>query len=153
MCLSSSVLIPRTNDRPAIPMDWMSGAGADNVFDSVQVNIPAESGEMGILAGHVPSIEQLKPGLIEVIEESSGSKQFFRTFLLTPVDWSCVVFEVTGIFVYPWHSTNFGNQQQLQHSNHEALHELTKTSHSVWRLRDSTARLPSQHQRRRGLPS
>ncbi|KIX99083.1 ATP synthase subunit delta, mitochondrial [Fonsecaea multimorphosa CBS 102226] len=45
--------------------------------DVVQVNIPAESGEMGILAQHVPSIEQLKPGLIEIIEESGGSKQFF----------------------------------------------------------------------------
>ncbi|KAL7626717.1 delta subunit of the central stalk of mitochondrial F1F0 ATP synthase, atp16 [Parahypoxylon ruwenzoriense] len=44
--------------------------------DVVQVNIPAESGEMGVLANHVPAIEQLKPGLIEVIEES-GSKQFF----------------------------------------------------------------------------
>lgn len=47
---------------------------------SVQVNIPAESGEMGILAQHVPSIEQLKPGLVEIIEESGGNKQFFRTF-------------------------------------------------------------------------
>ncbi|KAI4125681.1 MAG: hypothetical protein LQ347_005277 [Umbilicaria vellea] len=45
--------------------------------DVVQVNIPAESGDMGVLANHVPSIEQLKPGLIEVIEESGGSKQFF----------------------------------------------------------------------------
>ncbi|KFY19408.1 hypothetical protein V493_07972 [Pseudogymnoascus sp. VKM F-4281 (FW-2241)] len=45
--------------------------------DVVQVNIAAESGEMGLLANHVPSIEQLKPGLIEVIEESAGSKQFF----------------------------------------------------------------------------
>ncbi|KAI9888934.1 MAG: delta subunit of the central stalk of mitochondrial F1F0 ATP synthase, atp16 [Vezdaea aestivalis] len=45
--------------------------------DVVQVNIPAESGEMGVLANHVPSIEQLKPGLIEIIEESGGSKQFF----------------------------------------------------------------------------
>lgn len=52
---------------------------AENVHLSVQVNIPAESGEMGVLANHVPSIEQLKPGLIEVIEESGGSKQFFRT--------------------------------------------------------------------------
>ena len=43
----------------------------------MQVNIPAESGEMGVLANHVPSIEQLKPGLVEVIEESGGSKQFF----------------------------------------------------------------------------
>jgi F-type H+-transporting ATPase subunit delta len=33
---------------------------------------------MGVLANHVPSIEQLKPGLIEIIEESGGSKQFFR---------------------------------------------------------------------------
>ncbi len=47
---------------------------------SVQVNIPAESGEMGILAQHVASIEQLKPGLVEIIEESGGNKQFFRTF-------------------------------------------------------------------------
>ena len=47
--------------------------------DVVQVNIPAESGEMGVLANHVPSIEQLKPGLVEVIEEAGGSKQFFRT--------------------------------------------------------------------------
>ncbi|KAK5162973.1 delta subunit of the central stalk of mitochondrial F1F0 ATP synthase, atp16 [Saxophila tyrrhenica] len=32
---------------------------------------------MGILAQHVPSIEQLKPGLVEIIEEAGGSKQFF----------------------------------------------------------------------------
>ena len=37
---------------------------------------------MGILAQHVPSIEQLKPGLVEIIEESGGSKQFFRTLWL-----------------------------------------------------------------------
>ena len=54
-------------------------AAADDHNYSVQVNIPAESGEMGILAQHVPSIEQLKPGLVEIIEESGGSKQFFRT--------------------------------------------------------------------------
>ncbi|EFX00562.1 ATP synthase delta mitochondrial [Grosmannia clavigera kw1407] len=44
--------------------------------DVVQVNIPAESGDMGVLANHVPSIEQLKPGVLEIIEES-GSKQYF----------------------------------------------------------------------------
>ena len=43
----------------------------------VQVNIPAETGEMGVLANHVPSIEQLRPGLVEIIEEAGGSKQFF----------------------------------------------------------------------------
>ena len=46
--------------------------------DVVQVNLAAESGEMGVLAQHVPSIEQLKPGIVEVIEESGSTKQFFR---------------------------------------------------------------------------
>ena len=59
---------------------------------------------MGILANHVPSIEQLKPGLIEVIEESGGSKQFFRMSLLNlwvfhgcgkPINAFCT--EATGI--------------------------------------------------------
>ncbi|OAR01736.1 hypothetical protein LLEC1_04216 [Akanthomyces lecanii] len=43
----------------------------------VQVNIPAESGDMGVLANHVPSIEQLKPGVVEVIEENGSTKSFF----------------------------------------------------------------------------
>lgn len=50
----------------------------------VQVNIPAESGEMGVLANHVPAIEQLKPGLVEVVEEGGSTKKFFRTFLSSP---------------------------------------------------------------------
>ncbi|KAK0250412.1 delta subunit of the central stalk of mitochondrial F1F0 ATP synthase, atp16 [Friedmanniomyces endolithicus] len=57
-------------------LDKVEGMGTDD-SDSVQVNIAAESGEMGILAQHVPSIEQLKPGLVEVIEETGGNKQFF----------------------------------------------------------------------------
>ncbi|THC91685.1 hypothetical protein EYZ11_008856 [Aspergillus tanneri] len=46
-------------------------------ISSVQVNIPAESGDMGVLANHVPSIEQLRPGLVEVVEEGGASKKFF----------------------------------------------------------------------------
>ncbi|CAG8503675.1 9395_t:CDS:10 [Cetraspora pellucida] len=42
-----------------------------------QVNIAATSGDMGILASHVPSIEQLKPGVIEVIENANTTKKFF----------------------------------------------------------------------------
>lgn len=58
-------------------------------FNSVQVNIPAESGIMGVLANHVPSIEQLKPGLVEIIEENGGSKRFFRTFCyVSPITYS-----------------------------------------------------------------
>jgi F-type H+-transporting ATPase subunit delta len=51
---------------------------------STQVNIPAASGEMGVLANHVPSIEQLKPGLVEIVEEGGATKQYFRTSDLTP---------------------------------------------------------------------
>ncbi|TFK26503.1 ATP-synthase delta-subunit [Coprinopsis marcescibilis] len=44
--------------------------------DVVQVNIPAASGDMGILANHVPSIESLRPGVVEIIE-STGTQKFF----------------------------------------------------------------------------
>ncbi|CAE6420621.1 unnamed protein product [Rhizoctonia solani] len=43
----------------------------------VQVNIAAESGDMGILANHVPTVEPLRPGVVEVIETGSGSKKWF----------------------------------------------------------------------------
>lgn len=32
---------------------------------------------MGILSNHVPSIEALRPGVVEVIEAAGGSKKFF----------------------------------------------------------------------------
>ncbi len=48
---------------------------------SVQVNLTGETGDMGVLANHEPFIEQLKPGLLEVMEESAGNKKFFRSFL------------------------------------------------------------------------
>ncbi|KAK7472601.1 delta subunit of the central stalk of mitochondrial F1F0 ATP synthase, atp16 [Stygiomarasmius scandens] len=44
--------------------------------DVVQVNICAATGDMGILANHVPSIEPLRPGVVEVVE-TSGSKKWF----------------------------------------------------------------------------
>ncbi|KAF4981339.1 hypothetical protein FZEAL_2824 [Fusarium zealandicum] len=62
--------VPDKARRPPAPAIYKSQ-------DVVQVNMPAESGEMGVLANHVPSIEQLKPGLVEVIEESAGAKQYF----------------------------------------------------------------------------
>ncbi|KAG5647044.1 hypothetical protein DXG03_001414 [Asterophora parasitica] len=47
--------------------------------DVVQVNIAAEGGDMGILANHVPSIEALRPGVLEVIETAGGSKKWFTS--------------------------------------------------------------------------
>ena len=49
--------------------------------NSVQVNIPAESGEMGILANHAPTIEPLRPGVVEVIESGNTSKKWFGEFV------------------------------------------------------------------------
>ncbi|RMD39916.1 hypothetical protein DV735_g5217, partial [Chaetothyriales sp. CBS 134920] len=68
--------------------------------DVVQVNVPAESGEMGILAQHVPSIEQLKPGLIEVIEEAGGSKQFFLSGGFAVVQPDSVL-SINAVEAYP----------------------------------------------------
>ncbi|PFH53756.1 hypothetical protein AMATHDRAFT_54252 [Amanita thiersii Skay4041] len=45
--------------------------------DVTQVNLCAESGDMGILANHVPSIEPVRPGLVEVIESNGATKKFF----------------------------------------------------------------------------
>ncbi|KAI8331536.1 F1 complex, delta/epsilon subunit of ATPase [Chlamydoabsidia padenii] len=47
------------------------------VQDVQQVNLAATSGDMGILANHVPTIEQLNPGIIEVIESGDVTKKFF----------------------------------------------------------------------------
>lgn len=43
----------------------------------VQVNIAAASGDMGILANHVPSIEPLRAGIVEVVEPGNATKKWF----------------------------------------------------------------------------
>ncbi|KAL4402861.1 delta subunit of the central stalk of mitochondrial F1F0 ATP synthase, Atp16 [Malassezia pachydermatis] len=50
------------------------------IYDGVevtQVNVPAVSGDLGILSAHVPTVEQIRPGVLEVIESSGTSKKFF----------------------------------------------------------------------------
>lgn len=47
-----------------------------------QVNVSSTDGDLGILAGHVPLILQLRPGLVEVFSDgpasaSQTSKKFF----------------------------------------------------------------------------
>ncbi|KAK7735291.1 delta subunit of the central stalk of mitochondrial F1F0 ATP synthase, atp16 [Cytospora paraplurivora] len=70
----------RTKERNEKPRRLITASTSQSLYksqDVVQVNLPAESGDMGILANHVPSIEQLKPGLVEIIEESGSNKQYF----------------------------------------------------------------------------
>ncbi|CAG8439258.1 7436_t:CDS:2 [Ambispora leptoticha] len=45
--------------------------------DVQQVNLSSTSGDMGILANHVPSIEQLRPGVIEIIENPNTTQKYF----------------------------------------------------------------------------
>ncbi|EGF79134.1 hypothetical protein BATDEDRAFT_90133 [Batrachochytrium dendrobatidis JAM81] len=45
-------------------------------FEARQVNLSSSDGDMGILANHVPTIAQLKPGIIEVIGAEKSSKFF-----------------------------------------------------------------------------
>ncbi|KAL5485243.1 ATP16 [Sanghuangporus weigelae] len=45
--------------------------------DVVQVNLSAATGDMGILANHVPSIEPLRPGIVEVIDSGNNSQKWF----------------------------------------------------------------------------
>lgn len=40
------------------------------------MNLPALSGDIGILANHVPIVEQLRPGLIEIVEGGSTKNYF-----------------------------------------------------------------------------
>ncbi|KAJ2351162.1 delta subunit of the central stalk of mitochondrial F1F0 ATP synthase, atp16 [Coemansia erecta] len=41
-----------------------------------QVDLSAVSGDLGVLADHVPTIEQLKPGVIDFISDSGSQKYF-----------------------------------------------------------------------------
>jgi len=48
-----------------------------NAQEVTQVNLAAASGDMGILAHHVPTIEPLRAGVVEVIDASGQSKKWF----------------------------------------------------------------------------
>lgn len=63
---------------------------------------------MGVLANHVPSIEQLKPGVVEVVEESGGAKLFFRTS--SPIRYISLI---RGHEMRQKHKTEKANAMQL----------------------------------------
>lgn len=44
---------------------------------SVQVNLPSTAGDLGILANHIPTIQQLRPGLVEIVESGGKTAQYF----------------------------------------------------------------------------
>ncbi|KAI5957361.1 ATP16 [Candida jiufengensis] len=42
-----------------------------------QVNLPSINGDLGILANHIPIVEQLRPGLLEIIQKGGETEQYF----------------------------------------------------------------------------
>ncbi|KAF4006743.1 ATP synthase, Delta/Epsilon chain, beta-sandwich domain family protein [Saccharomyces cerevisiae] len=46
-----------------------------------QVNLPAKSGRIGVLANHVPTVEQLLPGVVEVMEGSNSKNSLYQVDL------------------------------------------------------------------------
>ena len=42
-----------------------------------RVDIPSTAGDMGILSNHVPTIQQLRPGVVEVLAEGGQVTKYF----------------------------------------------------------------------------
>ncbi|KAI9088742.1 F1 complex, delta/epsilon subunit of ATPase, partial [Phlyctochytrium arcticum] len=48
-------------------------------IEATQVNISSTDGDMGILAEHVPTIAQLKPGIVEIFTAADKPKKYFAS--------------------------------------------------------------------------
>ena len=51
--------------------------------DVVEVVVPAFEGDMGILKDHISIISFLKPGLVKVIDTTSGNETYYVCLLYT----------------------------------------------------------------------
>ena len=79
--------------------------------DVVQVNVSAASGDMGILANHVPSVEALRPGVVEVIESGNTSKKWFGMYPSFELSSNCLMVHFTSI----WRICDRAPEQQADH--------------------------------------
>jgi F-type H+-transporting ATPase subunit delta len=52
----------------------------------IQVDVPATSGNFGILPKHVPSLAVLRPGVVTVYEQDKKSKYFVSSGIVTVLD-------------------------------------------------------------------
>jgi F-type H+-transporting ATPase subunit delta len=52
------------------------------------VNLNSSDGSMGILADHVPTMAQLKPGVIDIFgQDDKNTKLFGNSYLLMDSEW------------------------------------------------------------------
>lgn len=78
-----AVTVARRGFAEAVPADKLRLSLAvpyETLYDNAdvaQVNVPSTAGDLGILADHVPTIQQLRPGLLEVVESAGTTKQYF----------------------------------------------------------------------------
>lgn len=70
-----------------------------NKKEVTQVNVPAITGDMGILANHVPIVEQLKPGVVEVLEGTTSSKFFISGGFVSVLPDSTI--SITTVEAFP----------------------------------------------------
>ncbi|KAK7207218.1 F1 complex, delta/epsilon subunit of ATPase [Myxozyma melibiosi] len=68
--------------------------------DVVQVNIPAVTGDLGVLASHVPTIEELRPGVIDIVEDGGATKQYFVSGGFATVQPGSVL-SINAVEAYP----------------------------------------------------
>ncbi|SCU85123.1 LANO_0C03400g1_1 [Lachancea nothofagi CBS 11611] len=76
-----------------------------------QVNLPAQSGQVGILANHVPTVEQLSPGVVEVFEGGSSKKYFVSGGFATVQPDSTL--SVNSVEAFPLESFSLENVRSL----------------------------------------
>ncbi|CAF1611471.1 unnamed protein product, partial [Didymodactylos carnosus] len=81
----------RNQTTTTAPATSAAGSGADMIFTFAapsevfynqsknvkQIDVPSMSGNMGILAHHVPILGVLKPGVVAVIENDGTTKRYF----------------------------------------------------------------------------
>ncbi len=71
-----------------------------NNVDVNQVNIPAVTGVRGVLANHVPTVEELSAGVVDVIESSGVKKSFFVSGGIATVQPGSKL-SITAVEAYP----------------------------------------------------
>ena len=82
-----------------------------NSAEVIQVNVPAATGDMGILANHVPTIEPLRAGVVEVLEQGNASKKWFGASFFLLFSQTCSL-----ILLYSLRRFCDCSPQQLPHN-------------------------------------
>jgi len=88
-----------------------------------QVNLASTAGDMGILEGHIPSIQQLKPGIIEIMENLTLTKKYFVSGGFATIHQNSTI-DINAIEAFPLEEfsieavkTNLADAQRIAASN------------------------------------